>query len=107
MDSRRLADAPPPARRRQAQPSLPPVDDPSRTARDLLFNSWPGRLFIVATAFKALFALIRLFSDLPSWLRVINNAATIGLTFSVLFFVVRLVFLVQRRLLWRVRRKLI
>ena len=40
-------------------------------------------------------------------LRVINNAATIALAFSVLFFVTRLVFLVQRRLLWRVRRKLI
>ena len=36
-----------------------------------------------------------------------STAATIGLAFSVLFFLTRLVFLVQRRLLWRVRRKLI
>jgi sigma-B regulation protein RsbU (phosphoserine phosphatase) len=107
MESRRLADAPPPARRRQALPGPPPVDDPSRTARELLLRSWPGRLFIVATAFKLVISLIRLFGDLPPWLRVINNAATIALAFSVLFFVTRLVFLVQRRLLWRVRRKLI
>jgi sigma-B regulation protein RsbU (phosphoserine phosphatase) len=108
MESRRRADTPPPVRRRQAQASLPlPVDDPNRTARDLLLHSWPGRLFIVATAFKLVIALLRFTSELPTFLRAINTAATIGLAFSVLFFVTRLVFLVQRRLLWRVRRKLI
>jgi len=108
MESRRLADTPPPARRRAAPPSLPPpVDDPNRTIRDLLLRSWPGRLFIVATAFKLVIALVRLVGDLPVFLRAINTAATIGLTFSVLFFVTRLVFLVQRRFLCRVRRKLI
>jgi phosphoserine phosphatase RsbU/P len=108
MESRRRKDTPVPVRRRQAQPSLPlPVDDPNRTARELLLHSWPGRLFIVATAFKAVIALIRFTGDMPPFLRAINTAATIGLAFSVLFFVTRLVFLVQRRLLWRVRRKLI
>jgi phosphoserine phosphatase RsbU/P len=108
MDSRRLADAPTPARRRQARPSLPlPVDDASRSARDLLLNSWPGRLFIIAAAFKLVVSVVRIFGDLPRFLQVINTAATIGLAFSALFFITRLVFLVQRRLLWRVRRKLI
>jgi sigma-B regulation protein RsbU (phosphoserine phosphatase) len=108
MESRRLADAPSPARRRQAQTSLPPpADDSSRTARELLLHSWPGRLFIIATALKLIVSVIRVFGELPAFLRVINTAATIGLAFSVLFFVTRLVFLVQRRLLWRVRRKLI
>jgi phosphoserine phosphatase RsbU/P len=108
MDSRRLADTPSPARRRQAQASLPgPADDSGRTARDLLLHSWPGRLFIVATAFKLVIALLRIAGDLPLFVRAINTAATIGLAFSVLFFVTRLVFLVQRRMLWRVRRKLI
>jgi phosphoserine phosphatase RsbU/P len=107
MESRRLADAPSPARRRQAPTSLPPPVDESRTARDLLLHSWPGRLFIIATAFKLIISLIRLAGDLPAFLRVLNTAASIGLAFSVLFFVTRLVFLVQRRLLWRVRRKLI
>ena len=43
-------------------------------------------------------------ADVP---RAASTAATIALAFSVLFFLTRLVFLVQRRLLWRVRRKLI
>jgi sigma-B regulation protein RsbU (phosphoserine phosphatase) len=108
MDSRRLADTPSPARRRQAQPSLPPApDDASRTVRDLLLNSWPGRLFIIAAGFKLVISVIRLAGDLPGFLRILNTAATVGLAFSVLFFVTRLVFQVQRRLLWRVRRKLI
>jgi sigma-B regulation protein RsbU (phosphoserine phosphatase) len=101
-------DPPPPARRRQAQPSLPPpVDDPTVTARHLLLRTWPGRLFIVAAAFKFVIALLRLVGEVPAFVRAINTAATIGLAFSVLFFVTRLIFLVQRRLLWRVRRKLI
>ena len=101
-------DAPPPARRRQAQPSLPlPVDDPARSARDLLLHSWPGRLFVVATAFKIIVGIVRLFVELPRFLQVLNTAASISLAFSTLYFITRLVFLVQRRLLWRVRRKLI
>jgi sigma-B regulation protein RsbU (phosphoserine phosphatase) len=108
MASRRLADPPTPARRRQAQPSLPmPPDDSGRTARDLLLNSWPGRLFIIAAGLKVLVALIRQVGDVPDFLRVLSTAATVALAFSVLFFLTRLVFLVQRRLLWRVRRKLI
>ena len=108
MASRRLADTPTPARRRQAQPSLPmPPDDSGRTARDLLLHSWPGRLFIIAAVLKVLVALIRLVGDVPSFLRVLSTAATVALAFSVLFFLTRLIFLVQRRLLWRVRRKLI
>src|SRR4030095_15078302 len=108
MAGRRPADTPPPARRRQAQASLPaPVDDSNRTARDLVLHSWPGRLLIVATGFQLVLSLFRFAGDLPAFLRAINTATTIALAFSVLFFVTRLVFLVQRRLLWRVRRKLI
>ena len=84
-----------------------PPDESGRTARDLLLHSWPGRLFIIAAGLKTLVAIVRLFGDVPSVLRVLSTAATIGLAFSVLFFLTRLVFLIQRRLLWRVRRKLI
>src|SRR5262245_56500162 len=109
MNSRRLADKPSPARRLQAQASLPlpPADDTGQSARELLLHSWPGRLFIVTTGFKLALWLIRLVADLPPFLLAINTAATIGLAFSVLFFLTRLIFLIQRRLLWRVRRKLI
>ncbi|HET7219402.1 MAG TPA: SpoIIE family protein phosphatase [Vicinamibacterales bacterium] len=108
MDSRRLANMPGPARRRQAPSSLPPpVEDTSRSARDLLLRSWPGRLFIIATAFKLVISIARLIGPLPAFAQALNTAASIGLAFSLLFFFTRLVFLAQRRLLWRVRRKLI
>jgi sigma-B regulation protein RsbU (phosphoserine phosphatase) len=107
MDSRRLANTPSPARRRPAQSSLSAPDDGTRTARDLLLHSWPGRLFIIAAALKIAVAVLRLFGELPAVIRIVSTAATIGLAFSVLFFLTRLIFLVQRRLLWRVRRKLI
>ena len=85
-----------------------PPDDSGRTARDLLLNSWPGRLFIIAAALKVIVALVRLVGEVPAFLRVIEHGGD-GRpgAFSVLFFLTRLVFLVQRRLLWRVRRKLI
>jgi sigma-B regulation protein RsbU (phosphoserine phosphatase) len=82
-------------------------DDSGRSARDLLLHSWPGRLFIIAASLKVIVALVRLVGDVPTFLSVSSTAATIALAFSVLFFLTRLVFLVQRRLLWRVRRKLI
>jgi sigma-B regulation protein RsbU (phosphoserine phosphatase) len=104
----RRADTPSPARRRQAVASLPlPADNTGRTALDLLLHSWPGRLFIIAAAFKVLVALIRLVGEPPRFVQVLSTAATIGLLFSVLFFTIRLILLVQRQLLWRVRRKLI
>jgi sigma-B regulation protein RsbU (phosphoserine phosphatase) len=84
-----------------------PPDDSGRTARDLLLNSWPGRLFIIAALLKLIVVLIRLVGDVPAFLSAASTAATVALAFSVLFFLTRLVFLVQRRLLWRVRRKLI
>ena len=72
-----------------------PPDDSGRTARDLLLNSWPGRLFIIAAALKILVALVRLVGDVPSFLRVLSSVATVGLAVSVLFFLTRLVVLVQ------------
>jgi sigma-B regulation protein RsbU (phosphoserine phosphatase) len=108
MSSKRLADTPSPARRRRAPASLPLAsDEPVRSARDLLLHSWPGRLFIISALLKVVVWAVRLVGELPTPIRLISTAATIGLAFSLLFFTTRLVFLVQRRLLWRVRRKLI
>lgn len=108
MGSRNLADTPPPARRRPAQARPPvPRDAHAPTARALLVESWPGRIFLVAIAVKVVVALARLAGDPPLLIRLLSTAATTGLAFAVLFFGTRLVFLVQRQLLWRVRRKLI
>ena len=46
-----------------------PPDDSGRTARDLLLNSWPGRLFIIAAALKVLVALVRLVGEVPAFLQ--------------------------------------
>ena len=88
-----------------AQRPAPPDLSPSPT--DLLFNTWPGRLFLVASALKVLVAVLRSVMELPGAIELLSSAATIGLMVSVGYFAWRLFLLMKRRLLWRVRRKLI
>jgi sigma-B regulation protein RsbU (phosphoserine phosphatase) len=76
-------------------------------ARDLLLQSWAGRLFIVAAGLKILFGIIRQFATLPTFISLINSTATLAMTVSLGFFVWRLFQLMKRRLLWRLRRRLI
>jgi sigma-B regulation protein RsbU (phosphoserine phosphatase) len=87
----------------------PPVgaDPPARRPRDLLLNTWPGRLFIISAALKIIVAVTRLAGDLPRFVEVLSSAATIGLVVSVGYFAWGLFVLMKLRLLWRVRRKLI
>jgi sigma-B regulation protein RsbU (phosphoserine phosphatase) len=85
----------------------PPVADRVPSARDLLLQSWAGRLFLVAAALKFVLGVIRRIVDVPAAVDVLSSAATIGLAISVGYFVWRLFLLMKRRLLWRVRRKLI
>ena len=77
------------------------------TARDLLFATWFGRLFLISAGVKLLIALWRIVAELPSFARVASGAATIGLAIAVGVFAWRLFVQIKRRLLWRVRRKLI
>jgi sigma-B regulation protein RsbU (phosphoserine phosphatase) len=108
MATRRVEEPPVPARRRQVSPTLPlPPGDPAPSSRDLLLRSWPGRLFIVAAIVKLVLAVLRLAVDLPGFLEVLSTTATIALLVAVGYFVTRLFILIQRQLLWRVRRKLI
>jgi sigma-B regulation protein RsbU (phosphoserine phosphatase) len=74
---------------------------------DLLFSTWPGRLFLVAAGLKLLVAVLRRVTGVPGAIELLSSAATIGLIVSVSYFVWRLFMLMKRRLLWRVRRKLI
>jgi sigma-B regulation protein RsbU (phosphoserine phosphatase) len=108
MASRRVAEPPAPARRRQAPTplTLPPAE-PHRTTRDLLLRSWPGRLFIVAAGIRLAVAALRLFGELPAFFQVLSTTATMALAVALAYFVARLFALLRRRLLWRVRRKLI
>ena len=95
---------------RRDEPVLttPPVDAaPARTVRDLLLRSWPGRLFLASAALRVLAALLRPTGVLPGIVSLVSSLAALGLIVSLLYFVWRLFVLAQRRLLWRVRRKLI
>ena len=87
---------------------LPPETDLlPRGFRDVLLTSWPGRLFCISVALKAVVAGVRLGGELPPFVQVLSSAATVGLAVSAGYFGWRLFVLTQRRLLWRVRRKLI
>ena len=81
--------------------------EPSHANRDLLLHTWAGRLFIISAGLKIIVALLRLVVELPKLITILSSAATVGLIVSVSYFVSRLFVLMQRRLLWRVRRKLI
>jgi sigma-B regulation protein RsbU (phosphoserine phosphatase) len=108
MASPRHPVEPTPGRRRQpASLPLPPVVDTRTSVRNLLFRSWAGRLFIVATLLKIIVAGLRSLGELPAFIQILGSAATIGLAVSIVYFVARLIALVNLRLLWRVRRKLI
>jgi phosphoserine phosphatase RsbU/P len=103
----RLPDATRDGRRSPSAPPLPPGLEPAPSVRQALFDTWPGRLFVIAASLKLLVALLRRAGDVPQFIEVLSSAATIGLVISVVYFVARLFLLVKRRLLWRVRRKLI
>src|SRR3954469_10980649 len=89
------------------RPTPRPVAAPQPTARELLFETWPGRLFLISAAVKVVVALWRATGALPSAARVASAIATIGLVIAVGMFAWRLFTQIKRRLLWRVRSKLI
>jgi sigma-B regulation protein RsbU (phosphoserine phosphatase) len=73
------------------------------TARELLFDSWPGRVFLASAAIKLILAPWRAIDAV----RLVSAVAAIALAVSVLVIAWRFFVQVKRRLLWRVRRKLI
>lgn len=91
----------------RGRPALPPGAELQYSTRQLLLDTWAGRLFIISAALKLVVALLRLFGDLPLVISILSSAATIGLVISVCAFSWRLFLLTKRQLLWRVRRRLI
>jgi sigma-B regulation protein RsbU (phosphoserine phosphatase) len=88
-------------------PALPPGATPIPSARNLLFHSWPGRIFLASAAIKIVVGLLRAVDVLEPVARVLSVSATVGLVISLSYFLWRLIVLTKRRLLWRVRRRLI
>jgi sigma-B regulation protein RsbU (phosphoserine phosphatase) len=113
MARERLPDTRQTGRHRRSTGSLgtrgsPPTDElPQLSPSELLFSTWPGRLFLLAAALKLVVALWRAIAELPAPIRVVSSVATIALLVAVGVFTWRLFVLMKRRLLWRVRRRLI
>jgi sigma-B regulation protein RsbU (phosphoserine phosphatase) len=91
----------------RGRPALPPGAELHQSTRQLLLDTWAGRLFIISASLKLVVALVRLFGDPPLVISILSSAATIGLVISVCVFAWRLFLLAKRQLLWRVRRRLI
>ena len=69
-----------------------------------LLSSWPGRLALTGAAIKLVLLAVPSEGRLPA---LLDSAATLALAVALGYFFVQLLVRLQRRLLWRVRRKLI
>lgn len=72
-----------------------------------LFRTLPGRALITGAAVKLIVFALSLGLPLPSGLRLLDTLASIVLVATGAYFVAQGIAIAQRRLLWRVRRKLI
>ena len=76
--------------------------------RRYLLQTLAGRAIVVGLAIKvALWLAAKVFGVLPPFLTVVDTVAGLAVAAGGAYFLFRLVLLSQRRLLWRVRRKLI
>lgn len=72
-----------------------------------LLRTLPGRALVTGAGAKVLVFALALAADLPSWIRMVDTAASVLLVAGGGYFAVRGLAVAQQRLLWRVRRKLI
>lgn len=79
----------------------------NQSSRELLFRTWPGRVFLAAALIKLIVIVWRVEAPLPGSVQATSGFATLGLVIALAMFSWRLFVQVRRRLLWRVRRKLI
>jgi len=74
--------------------------------RGALLHTLPGRVIVVGVALKlAVLAVIVLVGESP-FLTVVDRVAGLAAVVGASYFVVQLILLAKRRLLWRVRRKM-
>jgi phosphoserine phosphatase RsbU/P len=76
--------------------------------RRYFFQTFAGRAIVIGLAIKlGLFIVSAIVGGLPSFLTVVDTMAGSAVAAGGAYFLFRLIVLAQRRLLWRVRRKLI
>ncbi len=72
-----------------------------------LLRTLPGRAILIGAAVKLVVFALTLVSQPPGFLRLLDTAASVALVAGGAYFLAKGLALAQRRLLWRVRRKLI
>lgn len=72
-----------------------------------LLYTLPGRAMVIGSAVKLVVFVLTLAITPPGAIRLLDTMASVALVLGGLFFVARGLAFAQRRLLWRVRRKLI
>src|SRR3954470_14233196 len=72
-----------------------------------LLRTLPGRAIVIGTAIKIAGFALGLVARVPAFVRVVDTAASVAVPAGAAYFLWRGLALAQRRLLWRVRRKLI
>jgi sigma-B regulation protein RsbU (phosphoserine phosphatase) len=77
-----------------------------RVAR-VLFTTLPGRAVVVGLAVRAAIAVLAGLTTIPAFLGVVDTVAGLAVLAGGGFFLIKGISIAQRRLLWRVRRKLI
>jgi sigma-B regulation protein RsbU (phosphoserine phosphatase) len=75
--------------------------------RHALLGTLPGRAIVSGAAVKLLVFVLALVTQPPGAVRILDTVASVALVAGGAYFVARGLALAQRRLLWRVRRKLI
>jgi len=72
-----------------------------------LLRTLPGRVIVVGASAKLIVFILGLVTQPPAFVRVLDTVGSVALVAGGAYFLVRGLALAQRRLLWRVRRKLI
>src|SRR5690242_11031164 len=87
---------------------IPSDVDRRAGVKGALLHTLPGRAIVVGVTIRlAIVALARVFGSVPAFLGVVDSVASLAAAVGAGYFLVRLALMAQRRLLWRVRRKLL
>ena len=86
----------------------PPAADRRAGVRGALLHTLPGRAIVIGLSIKLAVFLVGLASGgVPPFFAVVDTVAALATAVGLGYFLLHLIVLAKRRLLWRVRRKLI